>query len=337
VAEVYTLHALLLTVALGLLLAWSARQAARGRVGLLALASLTVGLALGNHLTTVILVPLGLAYAGAVGGRTVSVRGWLVVVLAFLLGLAIYAYLPLRAAHGPAANWGDPSTPERFLQHVTGADYRGYLLGRPLGQVLLRVPVVARLLVEQFTWPGIALLCLGIWDGWERLRRETALLLGIALANALFALVYNAEGSQVYLLPAYVVSALFVGLGVAWLWRLVAREAPTRWRGLALATLALGTLLMPVARAATAYGAVDASGDYEALDYALAALQAAPAGEPLYPSSDEETFPLWYAQEVLGVRPDAPIVNLRLLRLAWYRAHLAQRYPGYAPPAPGEP
>src|SRR5262249_4886021 len=50
VAEVYTLHALLLTVALGLLLAWSTRQAPSGRVGLLALASLTVGLALGNHL-----------------------------------------------------------------------------------------------------------------------------------------------------------------------------------------------------------------------------------------------------------------------------------------------
>src|SRR5712692_4384087 len=123
VAEVYTLHALLLTVALGLLLAWSARQAASGRVGLLALASLSVGLALGNHLTTVFLVPLGLAYTGAVGWRTVSVRGWLIVVLAFLLGLVVYAYLPLRAAHDPVANWGDPSTPERFLQHITGAEY----------------------------------------------------------------------------------------------------------------------------------------------------------------------------------------------------------------------
>ena len=53
-------------------------------MGLLALASLSVGLALGNHLTAIFLVPLGLAYAGAVGWRTVSVRGWLVVVLAFL-------------------------------------------------------------------------------------------------------------------------------------------------------------------------------------------------------------------------------------------------------------
>src|SRR5262249_42867273 len=130
---------------------------------------------------------------------------------------------------------------------------------------------------------------------------------------------------------------MFVGLGVGWLWELVAREAPERWHGPALTALALAALLVPLGRAATAYGAVDASGDYQALEYALATLQAAPSGEPLYPSSDEETFPLWSAQAVLGVRADVPIVNLRLLRLAWYQAHLARRYPGYSPPTTGGP
>src|SRR5581483_9410554 len=111
--------------------------------------------------------PLGLAYALAVGWRTVPPRSWLLVVAAFLLGLVIYAYLPLRAAQQPTVNWGDPSTPARFVDHVTGAAYRGYFGGRPLSQVALRVPVVAQLMLEQVTWLGVILVLLGISEAWE--------------------------------------------------------------------------------------------------------------------------------------------------------------------------
>jgi hypothetical protein len=328
VPEVYTLNALLLVAALGLLLRWSARQADAAGVGLVALASLIVGLGLGNHRTIVFLVPCGLVYVLSYGWRRIPLRGWLLVALAFLAGLAVYGYLPVRAAQGPLVNWGDPSTPERFLHHVTAADYRGYLFGRPVTDVLLRVPVIARLILEQFTWVGVLLVLLGIGEAWTRLRREAVLLLGIGLVNGAFALLYNAEGSQVYLLPTYVVAAILLGLGIGSVWRLAARDVPPRWRRATAAALVVLTLLLPASRVASAYSSVDVSTDYQALEYALTTLRAAPPGEPIYPSTDEETFPLWYAQDVLHVRPDVPVVNPRLWHLGWYREHLARRYPG---------
>ena len=331
VAEVYTLNALLLAAILGLLICWSDRRAPGGQIGLLALATLVLGLGLGNHVTLVFVLPLGLFYAASYGLPTVTPRRWLIVGLALAAGLSVYAYLPIRAAQGPVANWGDPSSAERLLRHVTAADYQGYLLGRPWPEVLLRVPVVARLLFEQFTWVGVVLLLVGIWAAWQRLRRESLLLLALALAHVAFALLYNAEGSQVYLLPAYLVGALFLGLGAGWAARQVALEARQfrRWAGLVLVGLLV--LLTPAARAATAYGDVDISGDRQALEYAVRTLTAAQPSAVLTTARDEETFALWYAQLVLGVRPDVVVIDTRLLRHSWYRDSLERGRRGYRP------
>lgn len=323
VAEVYTLNLLLLAAVLWLLLRWSARRSVRPGVGLLVLAGLVLGFGMGNHVTLGFLVPIVVAYVASFRRDTPSPRQWLAVAAAFSVGLAVYAYLPLRAALGPASNWGDPSTPERFLRQVTAADYHGYLLTQPLWDVLLRVPVIARLLVEQFTWLGVAVLMLGLWAAWERLRREALLLATVALAYGLFALVYDAQGSQVYLLPAYLAGAVFVGLGAVWLWRQAMLIASSRWSRAIAPGVALLVILIPLARAVSAYPALDVSADREALSYALETLAAAPPGVPLYPRRDEQTFALWYAQQVLGVRPDVPVVDVRLLRFDWYRARVS--------------
>lgn len=334
IPEVYTLNALVLVAALWLLVLWSDQQDSRTSLILLALASLTVGLGMGNHLTTVFLVPAGAAYVAPLLRsplRPSALSSVVVAGLALLVGLAVYIYLPIRAAQGPTINWGDPSTLDRFWRHVSAADYQGYFLGRSMPEVLLRVPVASRLLVEQFTWIGAALLLLGVAIAWSVRdgRREAALLLAVALANTVFALLYNAEGSQVYLLPAFVIGSVFLGLGAGWAVMTVGvlagpGAARLRW----MAAVGLLVLLVPVVRGATAYPEVDVSGDREALNYALEALNSAPAGAALYTRRDEETFALWYAQQVLGVRPDVVVVDVRLLPFPWYQDSLRRQYSG---------
>jgi hypothetical protein len=60
--------------------------------------------------------------------------------------------------------------------------------------------------------------------------------------------------------------------------------------------------------------------------FGAAILRSAPPGSLLFVAGDNDSYPLWYLQQVEGVRPDVALVTIPLLGAPWYRAELARRY-----------
>lgn len=319
IAEVYTLHCAFTATLIWLMLRW--RQ---GAGWALPLAGLALGLGLGNHVSLLFLLP---GIAVLLYRSQVPKRRALLTVALLLLGLSVYLYLPLRAAEDPWLNWGNPRGWPAFWGHISGQSYRTFLFQVPRSQVLARLASTARLLLSDMAPWGVLLGLTGL----ILLSREnrTILVLSVppAVLGALLALTYGGADSQVHLLPLYLGWALWAGAAgghlVGALYQRFGRKA-------ALATALLPLLALPLLlRGWLAWNLRDQIGPLPTLEETLDAL---PAGALLLSKADEQTFPLWYAQVVDGIRPDIVLVDTRLLEWAWYRRQLPSRYPGLVLP-----
>jgi hypothetical protein len=119
-----------------------------------------------------------------------------------------------------------------------------------------------------------------------------------------------------FFVVSFVVWGLWAGVGLG---DLVWRAASARIRPLArLAPALFLVALVPVAlnwRAATRHGTADAR---LAADFAYDLLNSAPPYGILLTYGDNDTFPLWWAQEVAGIRRDVTVVCLALANTDWY-------------------
>ena len=62
-----------------------------------------------------------------------------------------------------------------------------------------------------------------------------------------------------------------------------------------------------------------------ARDFAYDILQSVEPYGILITAGDNDTFPLWYAQEVEGIRPDVTLANLSLMNTEWHLRQLRRR------------
>lgn len=110
--------------------------------------------------------------------------------------------------------------------------------------------------------------------------------------------------------------AIWIGLGVLalqdWLFKKISPKNG------AIAATAIGLLSAPVIMAEQGWDDHNRSTKMVAHDIAVDYLQSCAPNAILFTYGDNDTYPLWYAQEVENIRPDIRLVNLSLFDTDWY-------------------
>lgn len=296
---------------------------------------------------------LWMVIAGAV--TTVVARprqGLTMLVVAAVAGSAI-GFMYVRARFDPAINQGDPATWHGLVDMVARRQYdvspiwpRKAPLWVQLGNLLQYADWQAALSFGPTVMPSIgrtiftiAFLALGFrgaQEHWERDRRTFAAFATLLLCGALGVLLYlnlNAGPSIGYgILPADTVREArerdYFYLFAFWAWGLwagigaiclVRRFSRPLWTGALVACLPLVTNWRAVTRRAEPEASLP-------IAFATELLESTPQNGVLFVVGDNDSYPLWYAQQVRNHRRDVTVVTMPLLPTEWYRKQLSARF-----------
>lgn len=315
--EVYALTTFLLAALLALGMEVDAAAEPRRRNRLAALWLYLAGLSLGNHMSIVAIIPMGIVVLSRL-----PLRRW--VGLGILGGLAatVTLQLPLRAAHDPLLEWGNPETLGRWWHHIQGAQYQVWMFTRNPEELWASLREFADFLAREDVPMALAACGLGLVVH-RSVNRAVLGLAGSAAFCVLYTLNYEIPDIRSYLLPAIVSISLGGSWGLTALVQALSSSLP--WaRQLATAGGALVITLTAVS-ARRAWPNANRAGFHLADTYARSLLLDLAEDAVLLTDRWDTYAPCLYLQQVEGLRPDVILVDKELLRRSWYYQYLERR------------
>lgn len=156
-------------------------------------------------------------------------------------------------------------------------------------------------------------------------------LTGIAIVVYLNQYPYQPRERDYAYAGSFYAFAIWIGLAVPALFSAVGRVIKGAPGAILVSVLSIA--VVPGILAAENWDDHDRSGRYMTRDYAIDYLESCAPNAILFTYGDNDTFPLWYVQEVEGIRPDIKIINISYLGMDWYIAQ-QQFKTNDAPPVP---
>jgi len=330
VSEVYALNSLLIWLMLLATCLYMDSKDARWAY----LWALVTGLAAGNHLQSgllaqgLLIVILSLRKASHL---RIALLG-----LAFMLGLGVYLFMPLRsAAHAPL-DWGVTQRAENFIWSVTN---QGFMEGKftfPLEQVLRACGMLGELLWDRMGPIALTFAALGLALGW-RIGQWRALWLATLISLILSAvfLVNNLAPMfewTVFAIPSVVLVLMLAIWGLAIVIKFT--EGLKSKFVLIIACLIISLLAVwPIARFLSVLDLFDRAGSTAATEVTASMLGSLPPAAVVINNSSAEYFATEHLQVVEGQRPDVAQAFGMLLSFDWAREQFHQRAPGFVTPS----
>lgn len=176
--------------------------------------------------------------------------------------------------------------------------------------------------MNKFYFLPLILGLIGIFFHFKQDKRDAAVvtllfvLTGIAIIVYLNNTPYQPRERDYGYVGSFYAFAIWIGFGVYAIQDYLSRKLSAT-SGAAIATV-VGLLAAPVLMAKGGWNDHDRSKRYTARDFAFDYLISCAPNAILFTNGDNDTFPLWYAQEVEGIRTDVRVVNLSLSNTDWY-------------------
>lgn len=175
---------------------------------------------------------------------------------------------------------------------------------------------------------GIPFL-LGLFGVWYQVKKDwkmgMMLIAMFIIFGPLLALYQNQQEPQprerdYFYVGAMYVFSLWIAIGVVGLIDYIKQWLKSESSAVYASYAAVGLFMLavPVNLARINWVSHDRSGNFVAWDYSYNILQTCEQDAILFTNGDNDTFPLWYLQDVEGIRRDVRIVNLSLVNTSWY-------------------